>query len=758
MNPFVKSYLSYTRGESRFSPWLLLKPAGWLGIAVVKARRALYDHGLYSSEETLLPVISIGNLTTGGTNKTPFVEYVAKRLSDYGLHPGIVSRGYGGHASEPIVFTSGESRRELVGDEPLLLSQHLPNVPIAVSTDRIADVRALRAYGADIAVVDDAFQHRKLARSLDIVLVDATCPFGNGSPLPDGILRELPSSLSRAHIVVITKTDQACPEALKRLKEQLLRWTPEERVFTSRLRRPQWLRWEGGQLQTVAEEFPSNMKLAAFSGIGNPYSFHATVVASGAQIVTHAEFKDHHHYVADELRALECHARSLGADALCCTEKDIFNLPEGYASDMPLFVPRISAEIDDEPRFWHIAADQLRPRLIVASNGYGEDAMGVRLALKLKQRFPIAEVCAFPLVGLGDPYSKNDIGIVSPIADTVTGGIIKYHFKDFLTEIKAGLLGHVSRQLRRWKSLSGRCNTVLCVGDAYLLMHTLWGQGKKALLVATAKTKYINGHWKLESVLYRKGALKVWARDEATANELCEYGVNAVFDGNPIMDLQCDVNDREKLWQNGARILVLPGSRSRTYHDVQYVLGALAKIADNRAVSAVMVLAPSISPGKIVQSAPEWYFDGENLVRKNITVRLFMGDVTQVAAGAELLLGLAGTANQVCAGLGIPVLSILEKGKMVQKKLLGDAELLVEPTAEALSAAALRLLDDPCERARMSEAGKRRLGGAGALDAVVAYADQELGWGVKCKVYECLKRAVCERSTLKGVSRCENLR
>ena len=750
MNSFIRSYLSYTRGETILSPWLFLKPAGWLGKGIIKMRRALYDHGLYSSEETVLPVISIGNLTTGGTNKTPFVEFVANRLKSFGLHPGIVSRGYGGHTSGPIVFKYGESSREAVGDEPLLLSQHLQDVPIAVSSDRIADVRALREHGVDVVVADDAFQHRKLARELNIVLVDATCPFGNGAPLPDGVLRELPNSLARAHIVVITKVDQTRPERLSRLKKKILRWTPENNLFLSRLGRPEWFRWDGRQLQPVLENF-SNTKLTAFSAIGNPHSFLATISADGVQVVSYTEFKDHHHYETTELHEIEDKARSLGALALCCTEKDIYNLPKDYTPGLPLFVPRICTVVEDELRFWRIAAEQLRPRLIVASNGYGEDAMGVRLALKLKDRFPCADVCSFPLVGCGDQYAKNGIEIVSPVIDTPTGGIIKYHIKDFLTEVKAGLFGHIGRQLRRWKKLRSRCNTVLCVGDTYLLFHTLWGQGKKALLVATAKTKYINGHWKLESLLYRKGALKVWTRDEATANELGDYGVNVAFAGNPIMDLQCDESERKDLWHNGTKILILPGSRNRAYTDLQLVLGTLKKIAEQRSVSAVMVLAPSSSVERIVQNAPDWRCDGQSLLRDNVSMRLFTGDVSEVAAGAELLLGLAGTANQVCAGMGIPVLSIQEKGKQVQKKLLGDAELLVEPTVDALSKAALCLLDDPCKLKRMSEAGKRRLGGAGALNAVVAYAEHELGWGRKCKVYEIMKHAIDGLNTQKGV-------
>ena len=742
MNAFIKSYLAYTRGECFLSPWLLLKPVGWLGKGVVRLRRALYDHGFYSSEETPVSVISVGNLTTGGTNKTPFVEFISRRLLEFGLHPGIVSRGYGGHASAPIVITDGRGERGIVGDEPLLLSSHLPGVPVAVSSDRIADVLALRGYNVDIVVADDAFQHRKMARALDIVLVDATCPFGNGASLPDGILRELPSSLSRAHVVVITKAEQVSASALSLLKNRIGQWVPQSHIFYSRLSRPEWLVWQDHQLVPMQDDGCHLKRFMAFSGIGSPKSFLNTVKASGAEALAHVEYKDHHHYDFDDMRLIENNAAELGAEALCCTEKDIYNLPEGYKFAYPLCIPRITSILEEEERFWSIVLENLQPRLVVASNGYGEDAMGVRLATMLKKRFPSAQICAFPLVGKGEQYSKNGIEIISPVVDTPTGGIIKYDVKDLYTELKAGLLRHIGSQLRKWKSIRSRCNTVLCVGDTYLLCHTLWGQGKKAVLVATAKTKYISGHWKLESFLYRKGCRKVWTRDEATADELRDNGVNAVFEGNPIMDLQCDAERRKNLWRTGRRILVLPGSRGRAYRDLHLVLGALEKIASRYPVSAVMVLAPSIEVAKIVQNSRGWKYDGHVLMHENITLDLFTGDVSEVAHGAELLLGLAGTANQVCAGIGIPVLSIKEKGKFVQKKLLGDAELLVAPDADSLSNAALELLDDPERLAFMGEAGRKRLGASGALESVVRYAENEFGWSSKCALYEKLYRGL----------------
>ena len=155
MNFLTKSYLAYSHGEKNVSPWVILKPLGWLGSVIVRTRRAFYDHGIYASEEPPLPVISVGNLTTGGTNKTPFVEFIAEQLSRWGLKPGIVSRGYGGTTSTPVVVLNGHGDRSVVGDEPLLLSSRLTDIPVAVSSDRMADVAALLNHNIDIVVADD---------------------------------------------------------------------------------------------------------------------------------------------------------------------------------------------------------------------------------------------------------------------------------------------------------------------------------------------------------------------------------------------------------------------------------------------------------------------------------------------------------------------------------------------------------------------------------------------------------------------------
>ncbi len=759
MNRLTKSYIAYTRGEKNLSPWILFKPLGWGGAAIVWLRRALYDHGIYASEEAPLPVISVGNLTTGGTNKTPFVEYIAGYFCDIGLKPGIITRGYGGKTPAPVVMVDGNVPRSIVGDEPLLLSRHLPGVPIAVSRDRVADVKALLNYApapdgrvqgdsrpsfgraVDVVIADDAFQHRRLARELDIVLLDPICPFGNGSPLPSGILRELPSSLSRAHIVVITKADQATPEQLESLTEKISRWVPRDKVFYSRLGEPKWYEWDGKNL-TLRKTPVSALPAVLFSAIGSPRSFSDTVAQGGVRILHEISFKDHHHYRVADLKAIEETAKKVRASALCCTEKDIYNLPPGYVPSLPLLVPRISTQVDDEERFWETAAEILRPHIVIASNGNGEDAIGARLACKIRRAFPVARIEAFPLVGGGELYADCGIPVDAPFLNSPTGGIIKYHFKDFVQELRAGLLHHIGAQFRKWRKIRASCRTVLCVGDAYLVCHTIWWQGKKALLIETSNTQFISGHRKLESAIYARVCARVWTRDEETAADLRCRNVNETYEGNPIKDLLCDSSQKVCLWGSGRRILILPGSRSRAYEDVKLLLASLKLISAGCEISAILVVAHSLDLQKLVSSArgtsPEdrWTFDGRELSCGELHVRVYSGEVSAVAEGAELLLGLGGTANQVCAGMGIPVLSILEKGKLVQKKLLGNAELLVPASAEQLAEAAKSLLNHPERLAKMSRAGRERLGRSGSLDAVIDFAARELGWAKKCALHQ----------------------
>ncbi len=741
MNALVRSYLAYAKGEGCLSPWALLRPLGWVASGVVSLRGFCYDHGLFESLEPPLPVISVGNLTTGGTNKTPFVEMLILGLRERGVRPGIISRGYGGKTKCPVVLFQGQGSRGLVGDEPLLLSNRFPDIPIAVSRDRLRDVELLTHYGVDVVVADDAFQHRRLHRDVDVVLIDATCPFGNGSQIPSGILREPPRALERAHLVAITKADQVSSRNLRRLQQQLRRWVPSERLFCSRLDAPEWFLWDGQGFAPWRGKVRGLHGLI-FSAIGNPASFQRTVTKEGLAIARALHFKDHHRFTLEDMEKISQALKACGADGVCCTEKDIYNLPEGWEPPFPLLVPRIRTDIDDESRFWRTLTQCLRPRLVVASNGYGEDAIGAVVAQRLRDRFPSAQVQAFPLVGLGTPYRERTIEIAAPTAETPSGGLIKYRFRDLVTDLRSGLLSLIRRQLAAWGELRGRCRTVVAVGDVYLLCHALLGQGCRPLMVATAKTVLLHGHWRLESFLYRRGVRCLWTRDEATAQELQRSGVRALFRGNPIMDLAWDNKESTlELWGEGRRVLLLPGSRLRAYRDVGLLLDTVEIMGQRERLSLVLVVAPSISLDRLIQAAQErhWTLEAQGpagaLSLRSLKVLLYHGEVGQAAPGAELLIGLGGTANQVCAGLGVPVLSVLEKAKLVQKKLLGDAELLVAPDPAVLASEALALLADPQRRQRMAQAGRERLGGPGAVESVVDYAARELGWETRCRLY-----------------------
>ncbi len=751
MGPLLNSYLRHIRGHGGVSPWILLVPLGWFVGACSSARNFAYDHGIAASSESPVPVVSIGNLTHGGTNKTPFVEMLARKFSDVGLTPGIVMRGYGRRGKESLFAGDNPGSRDLLGDEALLLSEKLPGVPVAVAADRLSGVEFLAERGAGVAVADDGFQHRRMGRDVDIVLVDATCPFGNGRLMPDGMLREPATSLRRAHMVVISKADQVEGESLAELKQKIQDLTGSE-PFTAFLELAGWSRFSGGSLEEYS--LLPGLPLAAFSAIGNPSSFESFLLKFGIRPLFHQVFRDHHRYTAAELDAVFARAELEGAGAMVCTEKDIFNLPEGWEPRLPLFVPEVRASLADPVKFFGSLAELLQPRLVVASNGHGEDAIGSILAEELRERFPGANVSGFSLVGRGSEYRSRGVRVLSPPSETPSGGVVKYRLKDLLGDIRSGLFMHISRQAEAWRSLRGRIRTVICVGDVYLLLHTLWGQGAKPLLVATAKSTRLHGHWGLEKRLLRSRCRRVWTRDPETAADLLGYGVDAFYGGNPIMDLAGDtITGIEEDRPATARVLLLPGSRERAYEDLPLLLEAGTIMAKEMDCSFTLVVASTIERDRLLEKAQGWETCGAGNIRRiggGPEVAVFSGDVAQVAVASDILIGLGGTANQICAGLGLPVVSIDEKGKRVQKRLLGDAESLVPARGRAMAEEALSILRDPARRRSMSRAGRERMGFPGAIGSVADFVSKELGWEKRHDLYLALRSFVESKGEMAG--------
>ena len=325
---------------------------------VVWIRNALYYQGYLSSQRAALPVISVGNIMTGGTGKTPFCAWLAAFLRSDGLQPAILSRGYG--------------RDEATGvdDENRMLSSVAPEVPIVVNPDRVEGAeRARTSTGANVVVLDDGFQHRRLARDMDIVLVDALMPFGGGHLLPRGLLREPPGELARADVIVITRSDLVSREELRDMRLRIGEFAPETPVACA-AHRPsslQKLLPGGGREQEPLDRLADG-RWGAFCGIGNPRAFRDTLLDMETELALFRPFPDHHGYDTGELRELMGEAQKTGCDALVTTEKDAGKLSPLLQSlpQVPVYVLAVGMEITENENG---LKDLLRER--IADRGRG---------------------------------------------------------------------------------------------------------------------------------------------------------------------------------------------------------------------------------------------------------------------------------------------------------------------------------------------------------------------------------------------------
>lgn len=326
-----------------------MNPALWplarVWSLAARTRVALYASGRLEQKRLLLPVVSVGNLSAGGTGKTPFVIWLYQQLRGRGLRPAVLTRGY--RRADPertILLDEPAEWAATVGDEVQVM---LLNgvAPIGVDADRFRSGRELEARGGvDLHILDDGFQHLQLARELDIVLVDSTRPPWRDDVLPAGRLREAPSALKRAAIMVLTRVQQWTD--LEHVTARLRLINPRARLFLARTR---------VAAQPVAPAYPPPgsdpicSKLAlAFAGIGNPKAFFADLCVAGAKVVATRAFRDHYRYTARDLNALQRQARKAGAEELVTTEKDAVKLsPElRVGLEMPLRVVRIELEVE----------------------------------------------------------------------------------------------------------------------------------------------------------------------------------------------------------------------------------------------------------------------------------------------------------------------------------------------------------------------------------------------------------------------------
>lgn len=294
----------------------LLAAAALIYMVVIKLRNLLYDKQVFKTHCQKAVVISVGNITLGGTGKTPLVAWLCNLLNNKNLRCAVLTRGYKTYTKKPA---AGECIQDAATDEPAILAENCPNTKVIINPDRVAGAaEATAKFTAEILIMDDGFQHRRLARDLDIVTIDATQPFGYEKIFPAGLLREPLSSLKRSHAVVITRCDQVSESDLNKIETMLRSMNPGLIIAKSIHSVTQAKTKENKDIRI--KDY-NGKKIFAFCGIGNPNAFFGTI-RTFADLVGSKIYNDHHRYTESDLADIYEQARIAKADIILTTQKD----------------------------------------------------------------------------------------------------------------------------------------------------------------------------------------------------------------------------------------------------------------------------------------------------------------------------------------------------------------------------------------------------------------------------------------------------
>ena len=317
--------------------------------AVVRGRNWRFDTGHAQPRQVAAPVISVGNLTVGGTGKTPLVAWLAEWCTQRGIAATIISRGYKSQGGRP-------------NDEALELAARLPTVPHLQNPDRIAAAEhALRSNARQVLILDDAFQHRRLARDLDIVLLDALEPFGFGRLLPRGLLREPIESLARAHVVALSRSDAVSAERRAEIEARVEQVAPQA-LWLELTHRPRGLLAASGRRAELWSL--SGQGIAAFCGIGNPAGFRHTLASAGMNAVEFLELPDHCPYDEPTMTRLWRWLEGMPqAAAAVCTQKDLVKITHEQLAGRPLWAVEIELAIVRGEEVLTARLDELAQRI-----------------------------------------------------------------------------------------------------------------------------------------------------------------------------------------------------------------------------------------------------------------------------------------------------------------------------------------------------------------------------------------------------------
>jgi tetraacyldisaccharide 4'-kinase len=333
--------------RSLFSPLYLIALFYRL---LIQLRHALYKTGVLKSYSVPCPVISVGNITMGGTGKTPMVIYLAQMFKEKGVKTTVLSRGYKGKSSEKVAVVSNGERILLnaqdAGDEPFLLSQALPGVPVIIGSNRVLSGHyALEHFSPEILLLDDGFQHLKLKRGVDILLIDLHYGFGNGHLLPRGILREPLNHLNRVHLFLLTKRTDTHDD--KALVEKIKSYNSDAPIFSAS--------YEIKCITTLQEEREidhstlKGKRVLALSGIANPNYFSYLLRHHGMCVSEERRMSDHYCYTPHDASTLSEYLNRI--DFIVTTAKDSVKMDKEVFKKLPILVLEIVLRIHDEEGF-----------------------------------------------------------------------------------------------------------------------------------------------------------------------------------------------------------------------------------------------------------------------------------------------------------------------------------------------------------------------------------------------------------------------
>ena len=323
---------------------------------IIYLRNVFYDLGWFAAKDFKQPVISVGNITTGGSGKTPLVMYLANLLIKNGKTPGIVSRGYGRKSQGLVVVHDGKkikTKVESAGDEPFLMATILKSVPIIVSENRREAICHLLKFSTvNIIIMDDGFQHRRVKRDLDIITISANDSKNDYRLLPWGKLRESLKNINRSNTIVITKTDNYNPPNLLAEFQSVFKG----KSILSRIS-PILMRHDSAGYH---KSLPSSKVFFAFCGIGEPESFFKSIKQLDLTLEGKRIFSDHQEYTESVITELSAQIKSSNCTAIITTEKDFVKLPDNFLDEFETFVIRVELEFKTEKAI----LDMIQPLLL----------------------------------------------------------------------------------------------------------------------------------------------------------------------------------------------------------------------------------------------------------------------------------------------------------------------------------------------------------------------------------------------------------